>query len=101
MTMPQMMLMKALSPHHPEAEYVVKTAGILKYPTAYKVDVALPSRMIAVEVDGKNHHSLKVKEADERKTSVLEQKGWKVLRFTNQQILENLDACVEKILSTT
>jgi len=101
MTVPQMMLMKELSPYHPEAEYVVKTAGILKYPPAYKVDVALPNRMIAVEVDGNSHHSLKVKEADERKTSVLEQKGWKVLRFTNQQILENLDACVEKILSTT
>ena len=53
---------------------------------------------LAIEVDGEIHLSLEVREYDEGRTYELEKLGIKILRFTNEQIFENLDDVQESIL---
>ena len=62
-----------------------------KTPTHYKIDIANPILKIAIEIDGKSHKYLKRQEQDRRKTRVLELMGWSVYRFTNEEILKNVD----------
>jgi hypothetical protein len=69
-------------------------------PKCYKVDLAHPETKLSIEVDGKSHNSKKWKFLDKRKTEILNFLGWKVLRFTNQEVDENPIGCHEKILST-
>jgi ATP-dependent DNA helicase RecQ len=63
----------------------------------YRIDIALPSQMIAIEVDGPSHYSRKNKEADLKRTNFLEQRGWRVLRFTNQEVLQSLPQVLQTI----
>jgi len=69
-------------------------------PPFYLVDIAFPELRIAIEVDGSSHRALKVQERDARKEAFLRGSGWAVLRFTNKEVLENLDGCVQKVMST-
>jgi hypothetical protein len=70
------------------------------WPTHYKIDIANPKEMVAIEVDGHSHDCLSRKEQDARKDMFLTSKGWKVLRFSNQQIQENVEDCVQTVMST-
>lgn len=72
-------------------------------PTSYKVDIAHVCWQIAIEVDGISHHAEKVRLADERKEHFLRSKGWTVLRFLNQQILDWIDSGMptDHFVSTT
>ncbi len=53
------------------------------------VDFACLPAMLVVEVDGKIHNEAENKEYDEGRTHEIEKLGFKVVRFTNQQVLEN------------
>lgn len=68
------------------------------YPPCYKLDIANSYLKIAIEVDGQSHGTIKRKAQDAKKTGFLESKGWKVLRFTNRQVTENLKECLSTIL---
>lgn len=70
-------------------------------PTHYKVDLADPSRMLAIEVDGASHRTAKWKHLDKRKTAVLAYLGWTVLRFWNEEVTADLEAVAQKISSFT
>ena len=101
LTEPQKMLMDALTELETTAEYVVPTKKRQEgYPTCYKIDVAIPNKMIAIEIDGYSHCSLKRKEQDKKKTDFLSGLGWKVLRFKNKQVMEHLTDCVQTVMST-
>ncbi len=67
------------------------------YPTHYKLDLADIERMIAIEIDGNSHSLLSRKEQDIKKENFLKSIGWTVLRFTNAQVLENINMCTKKI----
>ena len=69
-------------------------------PTHYKVDLAIPEALLAIEVDGKSHLLKKWKFLDRRKTEILNTMGWKVLRFSNMEVDKNLADCLEKIKKT-
>jgi hypothetical protein len=73
--------------------YVVPTGG-RKYgrPTHYKIDVANPGTMVAVEIDGWSHFGRKSE--DDRKTEFLKSIGWEVHRFTNKQAIRQTEASV-------
>ena len=49
------------------------------YPTCYKVDIANPDLMIAIEIDGSSHRLLSRKK--------LSQLGWRVFRVSNEKAL--------------
>lgn len=56
--------------------------------------VCLPKKLI-IEIDGKIH--LKQKEYDELRTFRLNELGFEVIRFTNEQVFENPELVVSKI----
>lgn len=87
-----------------EMELIEKTGKLKKTfnaPNHYKIDIGSRIHKIAIEIDGKSHNSLKIKECDTRKTQLLILKGWKVLRFTNSQIQKELKNCVQMVMSMT
>lgn len=103
LTIPQKSLLDELTKRGltPIPEYVIPTRmRPLGYPTHYKIDLALPELKIAIEIDGGSHGSLKVQEADRRKTAFLTGCGWHVLRFTNQQAEVHTEECALEILFT-
>jgi len=57
------------------------------YPTAFKIDIANPSEMIAVEVDGASHSGKRLEE-DRRKDALLVELGWSVYRVKNASALK-------------
>jgi hypothetical protein len=88
--------------------YAIKTgmkAGS-GYPQCYKADVAFPGIKLAIEADGGSHNNPARRAKDKKKQEFLERVlGWKVLRFSNKQILDfrtQLDILrdVEFIIST-
>ena len=60
----------------------------------YVVDFAWRRRRLVVEVDGGQHAERR--EADAARTARLERRGYKVIRFWNHEVLEN----VEGVLAT-
>lgn len=52
---------------------------------------------LVIEIDGEIHHDVKFKNYDLARTSDLEKFGIKVLRFSNHQVIFNLDTVTEKI----
>lgn len=65
----------------------------------YFLDVAIPSRNIAIEVDGFEFHSSRQSFEDDRaRQNDLVLAGWTVLRFTWRQLWEDADRCAQQIL---
>lgn len=99
LTEPQRLLAEALGW---PTEVVVLTGPRRKgIPTCYKIDVANPDTRIAVEIDGASHCALSRQAADRRKESFLHGEGWTVLRFSNQEVMADTEACARTVLSTT
>lgn len=71
----------------------------LGWPTNYKIDVAIPDLLLAVEVDGLSHSSIARQLQDGKKDRCLELIGWTVLRFSNQQIEDSLALVLKSITS--
>ena len=55
---------------------------------------------LAIEVDGRIHFKREIQEYDEGRSHDIEKFGIKMLRFTNEQILNNLNEVQTKILNT-
>lgn len=87
-----------------QMEYAVKThvpkINPEHIPTSYKLDLANPSLMLAIEIDGMSHTSLIRKAQDCKKEQVLCGFGWTVLRVTNQEVIDQLQGCVQMVQST-
>ena len=63
----------------------------------YIVDFLCPARRLIVEIDGGGQHGINVA-ADSARTAWLESQGLRVIRFWNNEVLENLDRVIETIL---
>ena len=59
------------------------------------VDFACPARKLAIELDG-GQHAERVTE-DKQRSAELAQHGYRVLRFWNNDVLDNLDGVLETI----
>lgn len=64
----------------------------------YIVDFLCMNKKLVVELDGSQH--IDNIEYDTKRTSFLEQKGYKVIRIFNNEILENLPVVLEYIYQT-
>lgn len=60
-------------------------------------DFVCISKRLIIEVDGKYHEGPEHKEADAMRTNILNDLGYQVLRFTNEEVIGNIDAVLEKI----
>ena len=64
----------------------------------YRIDLAFPDKMIAIECDGKEWHSrYEQKEHDNKKDEFLKSVGWKVFRVTGSDIYEYSSSIAEII----
>ena len=65
---------------------------------AYVIDFYCPSCRLAIEIDGNSHLSNKAKVYDRIRDSVLLKENVKILRFTNNEVMEHTDSVVNTIL---
>ncbi|MGX9576454.1 endonuclease domain-containing protein [Mesorhizobium sp. f-mel] len=64
----------------------------------YIVDFACPEKKLIVEVDGFQHAQGDAVAGDEVRTLRLEQDGWTVLRFWNDEIIRDIDNVCQHIV---
>lgn len=63
------------------------------------VDFYAPKVSLVIELDGGQHFEPDQQDYDRRRTAFLEYQGLTVLRFTNLEVLRNIDGVMEVILS--
>ncbi len=63
----------------------------------YIVDFLFRKSLLIVEIDGGYHMTEKQQEEDAVRQKWLENKGYTVLRFTNEQVLYDTDTTINKI----
>ena len=64
----------------------------------YIVDFYCPRAKLVIEVDGGQHYSDDMAEVDRKRDDYLKNLGLKVLRFSNTEVLNNIEGVVESIL---
>jgi len=63
----------------------------------YIVDFVSPEHTLVVELDGGHHNDVETSAADQERTRRLEMAGFRVLRFWNNDVKDNLVGVVESI----
>ncbi len=63
----------------------------------YIVDFVCLSKKLIIEVDGEYHNNLEQIEKDNARTKVLNDLGYKVIRFTNNEVLNDLSSVLTQI----
>lgn len=61
------------------------------------VDFVSLEKNLIIEIDGGCHHTIEQKEADDLRTKILNEIGFKVIRFTNEQVLGDIDHVLQYI----
>ena len=67
----------------------------------YIVDFACFSSKLIIELDGESHDFETQQRADQHRDAFFASEGFQVLRFTNQQVMSNLEGVVEMIRYAT
>ena len=63
----------------------------------YIVDFYCAAHKLVVEIDGDSHASSDAQKYDAERTAYLEGLGLRVVRFTNREVMENLDGVYERL----
>ena len=61
----------------------------------YVVDFCAPRKKLIIELDGSQH--LEQKEYDAERTAFLQTKGYRVLRFWNSQVMNDIEAVMRAV----
>ena len=59
--------------------------------------VDFPEKELVIEIDGKIHQLPDVNEKDENRTAELESLGLTVIRFSNEEVMNNLEGVIKQI----
>lgn len=62
---------------------------------SFITDFCAPRKKLIIELDGSQH--LEQKDYDEERTQFLEAQGYRVLRFWNNDVMNNMDAVLKAI----
>ncbi len=78
-------------------KYVLRASKLKGYPFRrqrpvlnYIADFMCKELMLIIEVDGSIHQLEEIIKSDERRQKALEESGFTVLRFTNEEVLTNI-----------
>ena len=63
------------------------------------VDFVCLKEKLVIEVDGKYHEDDDVKKLDQLKTQILKERGLRVIRFGNEEVLGNIEGVLDKIIN--
>ena len=64
---------------------------------SYIVDFVSFERKLIIEIDGGQHNEEMTKERDEERTMRLEERGYRVMGFWNNEVLTNAEGVLERI----
>ena len=64
----------------------------------YIVDFYCPGAKLVIEVDGSQHYLEDGAAADRKREGYLNRRGLKVLRFTDTEVLKNIEGVIENLL---
>jgi very-short-patch-repair endonuclease len=92
MSPPERALWSILRAHRLEGWKFTRQAPV----DPFVLDFAARRERLAIELDGDSHAMQE--EYDARRTAFLERRGWKVLRFTNSDVMNNPDGVSMAIL---
>jgi len=65
----------------------------------YIVDFYCPKLQLAIEIDGDSHFEGDAPKKDKLRETLIPSKGIEIIRFTNIDVLQNIDAVAEEIFS--
>ena len=68
--------------------------------STYIADFVSLKNHLVIEIDGEYHLNPEQQESDRIRTAYLEQQGFRVIRFSNSQVLTNLEKVMSKIIKT-
>jgi len=108
---PQKLQRQALRKNMPKAEQMLWTKLKNKQLNGYKfrrqysvdqyiVDFYCPQAKLGIEVDGSSHFKESGIRSDKKRTLHMESYGIQIVRFTNNEIYENLSGVLNSILDT-
>ena len=63
----------------------------------YIVDFLCPEKNLVVEIDGGQHNEGNNVESDRKRTMYLENNGYKIIRFWNNEVWENIEGVCQKL----
>ena len=63
----------------------------------YIVDFVSLRRRLIIEIDGGQHNEEREKGTDEERTMRLEERGYRIMRFWNNEVLTNPEGVLERI----
>ncbi|CCQ58352.1 MAG: endonuclease domain-containing protein [Crocosphaera sp.] len=63
----------------------------------FVVDFYCPKLKLVIEIDGDSHYRENAQEYDSQRTEILQGYGLKVIRFTNEEVLHNLEGVIAVI----
>ncbi len=61
----------------------------------FVADFTCRAAMLVIEIDGDSH--VVDPKADESRTLFIEAAGWRVIRFTNAEVMGNIEAVLERV----
>ena len=64
----------------------------------YVADFACCEKRLVVEIDGESHNS--TADQDQTRTAFMKQQGWNVLRFNNEDVLEDPESVVRGVVQS-
>lgn len=59
----------------------------------YFADFVCEEKKVIIELDGRSHDDRLYEDAE--RTKILEKYGYRIIRFSNEEVYENLDGCFE------
>jgi very-short-patch-repair endonuclease len=65
---------------------------------SYIIDFYCPKAKLVIEVDGSQHYESEQIEEDRKRDDYLKIRGFKVLRFNDNEVLTNIEGVLENIL---
>ena len=66
----------------------------------YIADFVSLKNHLVIEIDGKYHLNPEQQESDRIRTAYLQQQGFRVIRFTNSQVLTDIDSVMSRIIKS-
>lgn len=96
LTKAQQVLLKKLNAVPEYAVITTEQQRIDGAANCYKLDVALPSMMLGIQLDGNTHQSKNIRNVDKRRRRYLVELGWSILHVSNSRALELCTICKSK-----
>lgn len=96
MTKAELVLWEQLRRHMTRWKVVFEPQGVVA--ARYVADFVCRQKWLVIELDGSIHRLARVRAKDKYRTKVLTRLGYRVVRFTNTQVLRNTGLVLEQIL---